>query len=283
MLGSISDSEDVLQESYLKWSSTRLGPVDNPEAFLTSIVSRLCIDKLRKRKIEKLNYTGPWLPEPVPTDEDPADKIASHESISMAFMVMLEYLSPLERAVFILREAFDLSHNNIAEQLQISPCHSRQLARRARLRVDVDTTPVTNAEAKPLVAAFYAALESGETEGLHQLLCEDVTAYTDGGGRVSAAMIPLRGQQTVIQVFSHLARKNAQDISASWSSINGQVGLVFREKKTNDINSIITFALTGQKISRIFVMRNPEKLKAFNGQVESAGSEFIRAIRLRGQ
>ncbi len=267
MLGSASDAEDVLQEAYLKWSVTRLRDIDNPEAFLTSIVSRLCIDKLRKRKIEKLNYIGPWLPEPVPVDDDPEANLARYETINMAFLVMLESLNPLERAVFILKEAFDLSHNSIADRLQISACYSRQLVRRARQRVKPANIPESNIEAKPLVEAFFEALESGETSALHQLLREDVTAYTDGGGRVSAAVIPLRGKDMVIQVFSHLAKKNAGQLSITWANVNGQWGVIFYEASSSfpakRIDSVITFELDSGKISNIFVMRNPDKLKAF--------------------
>ena len=267
MLGSVSDSEDVLQEAYLKWSVIRLRKVENPEAFLTSVVSRLCIDKLRKRKVEKLNYIGPWLPEPIPVENDPEANLARYESINMAFLVMLEALNPLERAVFILREAFDLSHNAIADRLQITACYSRQLARRAKGRVISKSLPVSNSEVRPLVEAFYEALELGKTEELHEMLREDVTAFTDGGGRASAALIPLRGREMVIQVFSHLARKNVEALTATWTNVNGQWGLVFSGQSDSGlgkkIHSVITFNMDEGKIAQIFVIRNPDKLKTF--------------------
>lgn len=276
MLGSVSDSEDVLQETYLKWSGVRLSKIDSPEAYLTSITSRLCIDKLRKRKIEKLNYVGPWLPEPVPMEEDPELDLSRYESVNMAFLVMLERLNPLERAVFILREAFDISHQNIADRLQISVCYSRQLVRRAKQHVNMENIPATNVEAKPLVEAFFSALESGEMKELDQLLCGDVTAYTDGGGRVSAALIPLRGRQMVVQVFSHLARKSAEGLSATWANINGQWGLVFFNAETHAIHSVFSFELNAGKIAHIFVTRNPDKLNAFSGFIENAPEKYLK-------
>lgn len=262
MLGSVCDSEDVIQDAYLRWAKTHLRSIDNPAAFLTSVVSRLCIDKLRKRKVEKLNYAGPWLPDPIPTETGPEEDLVTMESISMAFMVVLEKLNPLERGVFILREAFDVAHVDIAEMLQISACHSRQLLRRAKkVMLSVSKMPQTNENVMPLVNAFLVAAQSGKTEVLKSMLCKDVIAYTDGGGRVSAALVPLVGPEMVTTVFTHLINKAEEQLDVKWVLTNQQWGMLTYEG--GRLSSATTFELKDGKIYRIYVMRNPDKLLAF--------------------
>lgn len=269
MLGSVGESEDVIQDAYLRWSGTHLRSIDSPAAFLTSVVCRLCIDKLRKRKVEKLNYVGPWLPDPIPTQSGPEEDLVSVESISMAFMVVLEKLNPFERAVFILREAFDVTHIDIAEMLQISACHSRQLLHRAKkVMQSVSKVPQINEEVMPLVNAFLAAAQSGKTESLKSILCEDVIAYSDGGGRASAALIPLVGPEMVTTVFTHLISKAGQRLDTKWILTNQQWGLLAYEG--DQLSSVTTFELKDGKIFRIYVMRNPDKLIAFEDDTVSA-------------
>jgi RNA polymerase sigma-70 factor, ECF subfamily len=264
MLGCVSDCEDVVQEAYIRWSGIRLNSVDSEPAFLTSIVSRLCIDRLRRRKVEKLNYIGPWLPDPVPTLSGPEDDLETVESLNMAFMVLMEKLNPLERAVLVLKEAFDFSHMEIAEMLHINVSHSRQLLRRARSSATkLDEVNPAGQGIESIVATFISAAHSGEIEAMQTLLCDDVVAYTDGGGRVAAALIPLIGQEKVTTVFSHLISRNFPNFEYSWLPTNGQSGLLIYE--AGKLASVTTFSLRHGKIAEMYVMRNPDKLKAFSG------------------
>ncbi len=259
MLGSVTDSEDVLQDAYIRWSKTRMTSVRTPAAYLSSVVSRLCVDKLRRRKIEKLNYPGPWLPEPLPTD--PESELEQAQSLNTAFLLMLEKMNPQERAVFVLREAFDFSHQEIGEMLTVSAAHSRQLLRRARQRVDGDEIVANDDSVVSLVESFFAAARLGEMSTLQKILCEDVVAYSDGGGRASAAIIPLVGVDRVATVFSHLVRNNEPAFEVRWQRINNQQGMLLYEG--DQLSSVTTFVLRLGKIQRIYVMRNPAKLGAF--------------------
>ncbi len=264
MLGSYSEAEDAVQDAYIRWQGVNLKQVDSPAAFLASTVSRLCIDKQRRRKVEKLLYTGPWLPEPI-SDEyleeinDPAYVSEQAESVSLAFMTLLEKLGPVERAVFVLREAFDLPHDDIADMLGIRSAHSRQLYRRAKTRLNSEpSASIDEDAARNLVDNFLAAAMTGDLTQLHELMAEDIIAYSDGGGRASAAIIPLVGKDRVTTVFLHLLKKNAGQLAMEWSRVNGELALLFREG--DKIHSVQTFVMSGGKLHRAYVMRNPEKL-----------------------
>ncbi len=268
MLGSRSDSEDVIQDAFIRWSGVRLKGIDNPKAYLVSCVSRLCIDRLRRRKIEKLTYTGPWLPEPVADGSEPDESLGMVQTLHMGFLVMLEKLNPLERAVFILRESFDRSHREIACALSINESHSRQLLRRARRQIVVAKEPDALEEnIVSLVEAFIEAARSGDVESFQEILCEDIVAFTDGGGKVSAAVIPLEGRDLVSRVFFHLFRKSGPETAWYWTRVNGQPGLLIREGSS--ISSVFSFELKERKLHRIYVMRNPHKL----GSVRITGAE----------
>lgn len=260
MLGSVSDSEDVVQEAWLRFSRVTLDLVDNVEAYLAAMVSRLCIDRLRRRRIEKLNYTGYWLPEPVPTEDSPADAIDVVESVSMALMVVLEHLNPMERAVFILKEAFDYAHEDIAVLLGINVAHSRQLLRRAKSRIGVPERAPGRDELEPLVTAFFEAARSGDTVTLSRVLADDCIAYSDGGGRASAALIPLVGRDRVITVFSHLLRK-AGNVRLEWRRVNNEWAVCAIEQGA--VTSVTTFEVRDGKVWRSYTIRNPDKLARF--------------------
>lgn len=269
MLGSMTEAEDVVQDGYLRWShhwqKRDRESIDNPAAFLTSMVTRLCLDRLRHRKVERSRYIGPWLPEPMltNTEADPLDRLELVESINTALLLVLESLSPLERAVFTLYEAFDYAHAEIAELLQISLSHSRQLLHRARRSLSDKTLASRPAgeESQPLVEAFYLAAQQGDMQKLTTILCDDVVSYSDGGGKASAAIIPLEGFDRVVTVFSHLIKQATADSVGQWCEVNGQHGLVIRD--AGELSSVTTFDVQDGKIHRIYVMRNPDKLKAF--------------------
>lgn len=264
MLGSFSDAEDAVQDAWFRWRDVDIKKVSSPRAYLASTVSRLCIDQHRRRKTERLLYTGPWLPEPI--DEETVDLISEPEanlevaeSVSMAFLLLLQNLPPLERAVFILKECFDLGHDEISAMLDIRTAYSRQLLRRARTKLEkANSEPSEESDVKTIVESFYKAAQTGNLTQLQELMTDDIVVYSDGGGRVSAAIIPLEGKERVTTVLLHLMKKQDEPIEASWQSINGATTLVF--KTSNGIHSTHSVDIKDGKVHRIYTMRNPEKL-----------------------
>ncbi len=270
MLGTMSDAEDVLQDGYLRWSQhwgrQDRSKIDNPAGYLTSLVTRLCLDRLRHRRVERAHYVGPWLPEPVLTETraDPAQQTELLQSINTAFLLLLESLSPTERAVFTLKEAFDYSHADISNLLGVSLAQSRQLLHRAHRRLSEKTTGDSKPggeTVEPIVEAFYLAAMDGDMDKLATLLCEDVVAYSDGGGVVSAALIPLEGIERVSTVFAHIISRAGSNLRWQWCDINHQRGVILREN--DGLNNVTTFDLKHGKIHRIYTMRNPRKLRGF--------------------
>ncbi len=269
MLGAVSDAEDIVQDSYLRWQKVDLDTVNSTQAYLTSMVSRQCIDRLRQAKVERLLYKGPWLPEPISEQDSASDPEASRsqaEYISMGFLLLLENLPPLERAVFILREAFDLSHEQIASMLDLSAANSRQLLRRAKQHLDSadhETSALEHSELEPILSRFIEAATTGNLDALHDLMTDDIVAYSDGGGKVSAAIIPLEGKERVGTVLTHLLSNLDPGITTEWTAINGEPALVMREGE--HIHSTHNVELKNGKIHRIYTMRNPDKLKYLTG------------------
>lgn len=266
MLGSMSDAEDIVQDAWFRWRSIPVNEIDSPRAWLATAVSRLCIDRQRKRKIEKLNYLGPWLPEPITTEPeevggDPEQHATIAENISIALLFMLEQLTPLERAVFILRECFDFAHEEIAAMLDIKAAYSRQLLRRARESLgDVPdrSTEVHDEETEAIMQRFAKALAAQDLDALRELLSDDIIAYSDGGGRVRAAIIPLVGFDKVTTVFLHLMKRGKIPTEARTQWVNGRRA---RVSYTEDgLDSVTTIEVAGGKIRRIYTIRNPDKL-----------------------
>ena len=265
MLGSVSEAEDVVQETWLRWNRCEWQNVESPSAFLNRIVTRLSIDQLRASKKQRENYPGPWLPEPLLTHpEDGLNAKIQQQDLSLAMLLLLERLNPVERAVFILKEAFDFSHKQIAQVLEIEVPHSRQLARRAKQNLHKDRTPykTDRAQQKHLLERFLQCALEGDLGPLKQHLAEDAVAYTDGGGIVSAAMIPLEGREKIMTVFSHLLaqQKNNTPSRMQLIAVNDSWGLYLESAELEP--SLITLATDGDQINRIYVQRNPEKLKS---------------------
>lgn len=262
MLGSLSDAEDVVQDAWFRWRGTDVHALESPGAYLATMISRMCIDRLRRRRIEKQNYVGPWLPEPLVTVADEPDASVSRaESISMAFLHVLENLSPLERGAFILKDVFDYSHDAIADALDIQPAHSRQLLRRARARLDkfdVAPTMSTEEDTRALLESFLDAVMNGEIEHLRTLLSEDVIALSDGGGRASAALIPLVGFEKVTTVLLHLVKNQETPLRFERAIVNGMPGTVAYQG--DELHSVHTADVKDGKIVRIYSIRNPDKL-----------------------
>jgi RNA polymerase sigma-70 factor (ECF subfamily) len=226
MVGSFSEAEDLVQEAFVRLHEA--GEVDSPKAWLSTVVTRLCIDHLRSARVRREAYPGPWLPEPVAADPAPDAVAARGETLSMAVLVLLETLTPVERAVFVLREAFDYAYDEIAEIVDKSPANVRQLAVRARRHVD-ERRPrfePSREQRDELARRFLAALMEGETEPLVELLAEDAAFYGDGGGR-APALAEAHGRERLARALAGFGRVGARrGDTARLADVNGQPGLL---------------------------------------------------------
>ena len=261
MLGSIVEAQDVVQEAYLRWHQVDHERVVNPQAYLSRTVARLCLDHLKSARADHEQYIGPWLPEPVLDHAAlAADDYA--EDLSIALMLTLERLSPLERASFLLHDVFDMDFGEVAEVLGRSPASCRQLAKRARAQVRASRSRFrpSQQESARLAAAFGAAVQSGDTRRLAELLAEDVTFYSDGGGTAPAALRPVAGRDNVIRLISGLTRKAMQRIRAvRTAQINGSPGFIV-EGESGDIFTL-SFDFGDRLIAKICLVINPDKLR----------------------
>jgi RNA polymerase sigma-70 factor (ECF subfamily) len=262
MLGSRSDAEDVVQDAYLRFAGAE--DVRNAEAFLVTVVTRLCLDRLKSAKAQREFYVGPWLPEPV-FDADGLSADAATEladDLSFALMLALERLSPLERAAFLLHDVFDRPFSEVAQMVGRSEAACRQLAARARRAVrDERPAPAAAPEShERLLSAFCEAATTGDVAALASLLREDAIAITDGGGRKSAALNPIKGAQKIIRFIIGVTGKNAgHDIRIVPVLINGRAGaLLYMD---GEIDHTLSMAIDGEKIAAIYLVRNPDKLR----------------------
>jgi RNA polymerase sigma-70 factor (ECF subfamily) len=263
MLGSVSDAEDMLQETYLRWERAPTEEIRSPRAFLVTIVSRLCISYLESARVKREQYVGQWLPEPIVTDagSDPLEMVRIDESLSMAFLVLLERLTPMERAVFLLREVFEYDYDEVAAVLGKSEANCRQTLRRAKQHVQ-EMRPrfkVSMAKQNDLLERFLKAAVTGDTAGLAALLASDVELHSDGGGKGVAVPNVVKGSDNVARgVAGALSRLLPSDLMRRVANINGRPGVVsYRKGKAH---SVLTFETDGERISAIFVVTNPEKL-----------------------
>ena len=254
MLGSAADAEDVLQEARLRWLGADQAEVTNPRGFLVTIVSRLCLDQLGSARVRREQYVGPWLPEPIATPPD-----ADPESLSMAFLLLLERLSPAERAAFLLTEVFDYSHAEVAVALGKSEEACRQLASRARRHVrEGKPRSVDRAEHQRVLGAFVAACASGDLAGLERLLAGDAVVHSDGGGRVRAARNLVVGASRSARLLVGLARKGGAHLTIEPCEVNGLPALRMRE--AGRVDSVLSLDVRDGRIAAVFLVRNPDKL-----------------------
>lgn len=263
MLGSRSDAEDVLQDAWLRWQGAERRELRSPEAWLTTVVTRLSIDRLRAAKTEREHYTGSWLPEPLVAQELPApDRAAELASdVSMAFLMVLERLAPEERAVFLLREVFDTDYPEIAQMLGKGEAACRQMLHRAKERLQAERPRFqVNPEAhRRLLQRFVAAAESGDRERLMALFAEDVSFTGDGGGKVKSLLKTVAGAERVTRLMQAFARMMGPRLSYRAAVVNGEPGLLrFLDGKLDATMSCTT---DGSRILDIYVVRNPDKLK----------------------
>lgn len=263
MLGSVMEAEDVMQEAYLRWQGASGDEVRSPKSYLSAVVTRLCIDQLRSAKSRREQYVGPWLPEPLLTDSvaDAADTAVLDESLSMAFLVLLESLTPTERAVFLMREVFSYEYQEIARIVDKSESNCRQIARRAREAVAARRPrfDVSKEQEDRLVRRFVETCVGDDMEGLLGLLSEDITLWSDGGGRVRAALNPIRGSEKVSRFLFGILGKTP-GFSIRMASINGQTGII-GYVDGHPIGTV-TLDIVGDLIEGIRIVVNPEKLQA---------------------
>ncbi|MEU7915956.1 RNA polymerase sigma-70 factor [Microbispora bryophytorum] len=268
ILGTAADAEDAVQDAWLNWSAADRSQVADPKAYLTRIVSNVALERLRSTHRKREAYVGPWLPEPILTSGDTAEAVADAESVSMAMLVVLETLSPLERAVFVLKEVFGFNHAEIAEAVERSEAAVRQAAHRARehVRARRPRFPADRSRQREVTERFFAAATGGDVNALMELLSPDVTLWTDGGGKVRQALRPVVGAQTVAAWFAAIGGVSYQgvepaDMTAELAEINGGPGIVFGG--AGRVIATVTFDFDADgRITTIHNVANPDKLQA---------------------
>jgi RNA polymerase sigma-70 factor (ECF subfamily) len=276
MLGSASDAEDVVQDAWLRYANASPADVRSPAAYLTTIVTRLCLDRLKAARASREEYVGPWLPEPAVTDDaaGPERSVALAESVTLAFMVLLETLTPEERAVFLLREVFEHDYDDIAAMLDTTPANCRQLFHRAKLRIADRRPRFAGAvdHKRPLIGRFVDALRAADEQQLANVLAEDVGFWSDGGGKTLAARRPVFGREHVAHMlagFRRTAPSLGVDLATVWIDIvdvNGEPAMLMR--LAGRLDSVYAFTTADDTITAIHVVRNPDKLQFLERQLQ---------------
>ena len=261
MLGSAADAEDVLQETWLRWAGVDLGTVRDQRAYLVRITTRQALDRLRALGRRKETYVGPWLPEPLRTAPDVAEDVELAENVSMAMLLVLETLAPTERAVFVLREVFDLGYDEIADAVDKTPAAVRQIAHRARAHVAARRPREVVSPTENLAAfeAFRTAAETGDLNGLLALLAPDVVFLADGGGVKQAVPRPVVGADKVARLMViGLGRIAETTMSLGTVQVNGHPALVVRQD--GEIDTVMALRVDGGLVTGVYAVRNPAKL-----------------------
>ncbi|SIM57707.1 RNA polymerase sigma-70 factor, ECF subfamily [Micromonospora cremea] len=262
MLGSVAEAEDVVQEAWLRWQQTDRSQVRDPIGFLVTTTSRLALNAATSARARRELYPGPWLPEPVDTSADPTLQAERNESLELAVLLLLERLTPAERAVYVLREAFDYPYRRIGEVLGISEANARQLGRRARTHLAQERRdPVGYADHGRLLRAFLAAARSGDLPRLEELLAETATSYADGGGTVRAAQVPVVGRDNVARYILGVIRKFGRDLTLEIVESNGQAAILVSQAGT--AIALVNIDASPAGIERVLIVLNPQKLTQF--------------------
>jgi RNA polymerase sigma factor (sigma-70 family) len=275
MLGSLAEAEDVVQETYARWyamSRPQQDAIENPGAWLTTVASRICLNLLGSARARRERYVGEWIPEPLPertewvssqsggSPADPADRVTLDESVSMAFLVVLEELTPAERVAFILHDVFRYPFAEVGAIVGRSPAACRQLASSARRRIRAAQAPASpTAQQASVVRAFRRAWEAKDIGALISLLDPDATATADSGGRVLAFRDPIEGSEQIARAWIEIASNNPGNITFLERTVNGQPGLVAQQH--GNILTVFAFEIAGDRIRHIWAIRNPEKLR----------------------
>jgi RNA polymerase sigma-70 factor (TIGR02957 family) len=261
MLGSAADAEDVLQESWLKWHGVDRRRIRDPKAYLVTIVTRTALDRLRTLARRREDYIGPWLPEPLLTAPDVADDVELADSLSTAMLLVLETLTPTERAVFLLRDVFDLDYDELADAVGKTPAAVRQIAHRARTHVAARRPRGATSQEATRVAleAFLRALDTGDLQGLVDILAPDVVMLGDGGGVKQALPRAVAGADKVGRLL-RMAMSTARDrgMVAEPAHVNGWPALILRQE--GEIDSVLSVRVEGGLVAAVYTVRNPDKL-----------------------
>jgi RNA polymerase sigma-70 factor (ECF subfamily) len=266
MLGSAMDAEDMVQETYLRYQTTPPQTIHSLKAYLTTILTRLCMDQLQLARRKREVYVGPWLPEPILTTAtsdaaDPEKRVETQESISLAFLVLLEQLQPFERAVFLLREVFEYDFAEIATMLDKSEAACRRSFSRAKKHLSEHRPrfPASRETHRQLLSGYFQAVETGETTALMNLLSEDVTLWADGGGKIKqAALRPIRGRDAVARFSLGTKRFWPENARVELAEVNGQAAMIIRTG--GQVFSVLTIDVEQGQIQAIRIIANPEKL-----------------------
>jgi RNA polymerase sigma factor (sigma-70 family) len=275
LLGSLADAEDVVQETYARWyamSPQQQEAIGSPGGWLTKVASRICLDLLGSARARRERYVGAWLPEPLPepaewtngrpggTTVDPADRVTLDESVNMAFLVVLEAMTPAERVAFILHDVFRYPFADIAEVTGRTPAACRQLASSARRRIRASQAPAApTAQQAGIVRDFKQAWEAGDIDALIGLLDPDATAIADGGGLVSAVLRPIQGGEQIARFLVDIVGRAPSNVTFLERTVNGQPGLVAQQDGVTV--TVYAFDVAGDRITHIWAVRNPDKLR----------------------
>jgi RNA polymerase sigma-70 factor (ECF subfamily) len=260
MLGSAADAEDVLQETWLRWAGVGHDEVRDERAYLVRITTRLALNRLRTLARQRETYVGPWLPEPLLTTPDVADDVELADSVSTAMLVVLETLTPTERAVFVLREVFDVPYDEIADAVDKSPAAVRQIAHRARNHVEArqPREQVTDRQREAILDRFVLAVESGDIQALMDVLAPDVVLMTDGGGVKQAALRPILGREKALRFLEGAATKGGPIDAVHRTVVNGRPGLAF--VIDGEVDTLLTILVEDGLVAGMYAVRNPAKL-----------------------
>jgi RNA polymerase sigma-70 factor (ECF subfamily) len=259
MLGTVADAEDVLQDAWIRWQTADRSQIREPAAFLTTITTRLSINALQSARVRRETYIGPWLPEPVNTEDDPGLGAERAESIEYAVLILLEKLTPTERAAYVLREALDYPYERIAEIVQTTPVAARQLVSRARKHLGSSRHATTDAAThRRLLEAFLAAAQRGETEQLEALFTDDVISYTDGNGVKLAARIPVPGRTRVANFVAAFSSHFWRGKAIEWVTVNGLPAVALVERGV--VTTVLTAVVDADGIRRLLWIMSPDKL-----------------------
>lgn len=257
LLGDRAAAEDAVQETWLRWHGAAREEIASPRAWLITACTRLCLDELRSARARRETYVGPWLPEPLVEPAAPPDPVERHEDLSIAFLLLLDRLKPVERAAFVLRQVFDLDYEAIGRAVGKSALACRQLVSRAGRRIEAE--PPLTQPALETTRDFVAALAAGDQAGLMRLLAGDAVLLSDGGGKAIAALNPILGADRIARFLLGIGRKFQDRPSVEAARVNGGPGLIFR--RAGALHSVFAFAVAGDRIARVYVIRNPDKLR----------------------
>ena len=273
MLGSAAEAEDVVQDVWLRWQSTNRKAVENPPAFLATTTTRLCINLAQSAHTRRESYVGTWLPEPVDTSSDPGLGAERSEALKLAVLLLLEKLSPTERAAYVLREAFDYSYGQIADILQMEEANVRQLVSRARKHIaDGRRTSVSSKEQRRLLEAFVTAAQKGDMAALEGLLAEDVVSYSDGGGLVRAAGVPVSGRERVKTFVEAVSTYFWKGVSVAFVEVNDQAAVLV--SRAGVPTTLGTIDASAQGIDQIMWFLRPSKLAAVSKSGQGSGDNY---------